>query len=60
MKRLLVIAAVLLLAFAIGQLFYPELFDYFWIDTCLDRGGSWHYDVRECSYTENYTGPRPR
>ena len=59
MKRFLIIAAVLLLVVAIGQLFYPEWIDYFRIDTCLDRGGSWHYDVRSCSYTENYTGPRP-
>ena len=28
------------------------------IDTCLDRGGSWHYDIKECSFTENYRGPR--
>ena len=24
------------------------------IDTCADRGGSWHSDVKECSFTENY------
>lgn len=24
------------------------------VDDCLDAGGSWHYDVEECSFTENY------
>ncbi|GEM_PF-1377245 len=28
------------------------------IDSCLDAGGSWHYDVDERSFTENYRGPR--
>ncbi len=28
------------------------------IGSCLDAGGSWHYDVEECSVTENYRGPR--
>lgn len=27
------------------------------IDSCLDRGGSWHHDMGECSYTESYLGP---
>jgi len=60
MKIFLIIAAVLLCAVAIGQLFFPEWVDFFRVDSCLDRGGSWHYDVRQCSFTENYTGPRPR
>ena len=25
---------------------------------CLDSGGSWHYDIKACSHTENYRGPR--
>lgn len=28
------------------------------IDSCHDRGGSWHYDVESCSFTENYRGDR--
>ena len=28
------------------------------VDACLDAGGSWHYDVGECSLTETYEGPR--
>lgn len=59
MKKYFIIAAVLLSAVAAGQIFYPEWIDLFRIDACLDRGGSWHYDVRQCSFTENYTGPRP-
>ena len=29
------------------------------VDDCLDAGGSWHYDIEECSFTENYRGSRP-
>jgi hypothetical protein len=28
------------------------------VDDCLDRGGSWHDDAGECSFTENYRGPK--
>lgn len=27
------------------------------VDDCHDAGGSWHYDIQECSFTENYRGP---
>jgi hypothetical protein len=38
---------------------YLQLSGYFAVDDCLDRGGSYHYDVGECSFTENYKGPVP-
>ncbi|WP_084420448.1 hypothetical protein [Henriciella litoralis] len=28
------------------------------VDDCLDAGGSWNYDVEDCSFTENYETPR--
>ena len=28
------------------------------VDDCLNAGGSWHYDIEECSFTENYERPR--
>lgn len=32
----------------------------FWAaDSCLDRGGSYHYDRGECSFAENYRGDVP-
>jgi len=36
----------------------PKVKRFLDIDSCLDRGGSWHYDVNECSFTENYRGLR--
>lgn len=51
--RLLVVglAAALLIAAAVwgaARLLYDP------VDHCLDAGGSWHYDVEECSCTESY------
>jgi len=59
MKRLLLNLSILFLAGLIGLYFYLDSTDFFRIDDCSDSGGSWHYDIRECSHTENYTGPRP-
>lgn len=30
--------------------------DFLAADSCLDGGGSYHYDRGECSFTENYGG----
>lgn len=35
-----------------------QAYEWLQIDTCHDRGGSWHHDVKACSYTESYRGPR--
>jgi hypothetical protein len=32
--------------------------EFFAIDSCLDAGGSWHYDKSVCDFDVNYTGPR--
>lgn len=36
----------------------PKVQQFLAVDDCLDRGGSWHYDIGECSFTENYQGQR--
>ncbi|RIJ31508.1 hypothetical protein [Henriciella algicola] len=49
------LAAALLIAVAVwgaARLLHDPVGD------CLDAGGSWHYDVEECSFTQNYEGPR--
>lgn len=33
--------------------------DFFAADSCLDRGGSYHYDRGECSFTHDYEGEVP-
>lgn len=38
----------------------PKVLTWLAIDACLDRGGSWHDDVGECSFTENYRGSADR
>ena len=53
---LLLLAMIALVLVAIWGL--PKLQRFLAIDDCLARGGSWHYDVGECSFTENYGGPR--
>tara|TARA_B100000678_G_scaffold112328_1_gene93970 strand:- start:198 stop:428 length:231 start_codon:yes stop_codon:yes gene_type:complete len=35
------------------------MIDFFAADACQDRGGSYHYDVGECSLTRNYAGDVP-
>lgn len=45
------LAAALLIAAAVwgaARLFHDP------VDDCLDAGGSWHYDVEDCSFTQNY------
>jgi hypothetical protein len=46
---------------ALGGLYFAYLVwsGFFASDTCLDRGGSYHYDTGECSFTENYVGELP-
>ena len=46
---------VLLLAYVT----YLWSVDFFAVDSCLDSGGSYHYDRGECSFTENYQGEVP-
>lgn len=38
----------------------PKALTWLAIDDCLDRGGSWHDDIGECSFTENYRGSGER
>ena len=52
------IFGALLLGFLIWSV--PKVLNWLAIDDCLDRGGSWHYDVGECSFTENYLGSAER
>ncbi len=53
-KRALVLLSVFLGLVLILVLTAPQLALFLEEDTCRDRGGSWHYNVNECSYTENY------
>lgn len=57
-QRRLKYALILAVLSAIGLTAFLLLAEPFQIDTCLDRGGSWHYDIKECSFTENHRGPR--
>jgi hypothetical protein len=31
-------------------------YDYLRVDSCLDRGGSWHDDRGQCDFEVNYAG----
>jgi len=56
-KRIIGIVMVLITA-TLCLVYGPKVKRFLDIDSCLDRGGSWHYDVNECSFTENYRGLR--
>jgi len=51
-------AEILTVLSSIGLAAFLFLLEPFQIDDCLDRGGSWHYDLEECSFTDNYRGPK--
>jgi hypothetical protein len=53
------IVSVVLAAPLIAYLAYLYSIDFWAADTCQDRGGSFHYDRSECSFTENYEGELP-
>jgi len=57
-KRIGLFVLVLLFVLTLAFCNHPKVKRFIDIDHCLDRGGSWHYDVNECSMTENYRGPR--
>ncbi len=59
-KSRLVWASLMLAAFAIGLAVYLVSIDFFAADSCLDAGGSFHYNRGECSFTESYEGDVPR
>ncbi|WP_139020323.1 hypothetical protein [Citromicrobium sp. JLT1363] len=58
-SRRMVIFAAALAAPVIAYLGYLNAIDFWAADACLDRGGSYHYDLGECSFTENYRGDVP-
>ncbi|MEO0439904.1 MAG: hypothetical protein AAF067_03405 [Pseudomonadota bacterium] len=57
MRTISIFAIIAFLLAGAGTLYLYST-DFFQIDRCLDRGGSWHYDKRSCSMVENYKGPR--
>lgn len=57
--RRVLIAGAVVIAVPIAYTIYLYSIDFFAADTCLDRGGSYHYDVGECSFTESYRGEKP-
>ena len=49
MKRLVCVLLAVAL-FVVGVVTGYKLDDWFDIDTCLDRGGSWDYTLENCRY----------
>lgn len=52
-------AGTALAAIILAWLGYLWSSDFFAADDCLDRGGSFHYDRHQCSFSENYRGEVP-
>ena len=52
-------AALLLAALVLAYGIYLYSIGFLAADSCLDSGGSYHYDVGECSFSENYRGEVP-
>ncbi len=46
-KRILFIGAILL-AIVIGTLYFVYVSEFMKIDRCLDAGGRWNYELKEC------------
>ncbi|GAB5348923.1 hypothetical protein [Alteriqipengyuania sp. 357] len=58
LRRVLVMVAACA-APVLAGLVYLQSRDFWAADTCVDRGGSYHYDRHECSFTDNYQGEVP-
>lgn len=53
-KKIIFLVATLVLGFFAAAVLMLRVSINGDVDHCLDRGGSWHYDIKECSFTENY------
>ena len=53
------VISLVLIAPLVAYLAYLYSIDFWAADACQDRGGSYHYDRGECSFTENYAGEVP-
>lgn len=54
-RNRLIILTVVLLLFLTGIWAYPKIAQFFKVDSCLDKGGSWNYETQECDCDEEVT-----
>lgn len=47
-KHLVLVAVVLLLIASVGVWVWPKFYWSITVDSCLDMGGRWNYDMQEC------------
>ena len=51
----IIISTIGLLLILTGIWAFPKVDQFFKVDRCLDKGGSWNYETQECEYDEEVT-----